>query len=82
MYRAKEEGVPLKVKLPEHLAPVSAGGFDLSMPIKKRPVFADVAGPGAAEALQLMESTLPVKKHVPSYVLEDAAKATQPGMAR
>jgi hypothetical protein len=82
MYRAKREGVPVKVKLPEHLAPVSAGGFDPSMPIKKRPVFADVAGPGAAEALQLLDPTIPVKKRVPGYVLEDAAKATQPGVAR
>jgi len=69
MAKARRNGVPLKVKLPESLAPATIRGFDYLTPMKKRPVFADVAGPEPANALLRLEPGMPVKKRVPSFLL-------------
>merc|ERR1712232_583227 len=71
-------GVPLKVELPEHLAPVAVRGFDHLTPMKKRPVFADIAGTEPANALLRLEPSMPIKKRVPCFLLEETFGGVQP----
>lgn len=71
-----KHGVPLKVKLPDHFTAVS--GCDPCLPVKKKPVFADVAGAEAAAALLRLEPSMPVKMRVTNFLLEDTFRSMQP----
>lgn len=81
MAKARRSGVPLKVKLPDHLT-VAIEGFDPCTPMKKRPVFAEFAGPEAEAAMRNLEPGVPVKKRVPVFVLEEALRAPDLESAR
>merc|ERR1712187_668125 len=80
--KARRGGVPLKVKLPDYLNAVVIRGFDPCLPIKKRSVFGDIAGPEDAAALQHLEPDMPVKKRLPSFFFEEPLRAIRapPGL--
>jgi len=71
MAKARRDGVPLKVRLPDHLASVPFNSsFDLTLPMKKRPVYADAA-PDALDSLKKADQTMPVKKCVSPFFLQE-----------
>jgi len=74
---AKREGIPLKVKLSDLEAGLRRS-MNPALPAKKRPVFAEFAGSEAALALRRLEPGMPVKKCVPSFLLEDPPRAMRP----
>lgn len=67
--KARQEGTPLKVRPPTGYAfsaalLVQGGVLDAgiaALPVKKRPIFEEAAGEGAAKALRDLEPGLPVK---------------------
>lgn len=78
MAKAKRIGVPLKLKLPDQLAPAAIRSFDHSTPMKKRPVFAEIAGRDPTNALLRLDPNMPVKKRVPGFLLEEPALVFEP----
>jgi len=74
--KAKLKGLPLKVQLPEHLAPVAfRRGIDVTQPMKKKPVFEKIFGDEAQEALHSLELSMPVKKRLSQYFYEDVCSS-------
>eukprot|EP00927_Polykrikos_kofoidii_P052923 TRINITY_DN4697_c0_g2_i1.p1 TRINITY_DN4697_c0_g2~~TRINITY_DN4697_c0_g2_i1.p1 ORF type:complete len:339 (-),score=50.47 TRINITY_DN4697_c0_g2_i1:120-1136(-) len=74
--RAKWQGLPLKVRPPSGCTDLEqrynaavAKGIDVAAPVKKRPVFAEVAGEAPAAALRNLQPGLPVKKVVPDFLV-------------
>jgi hypothetical protein len=76
--QVKYDDAPAKIPLPEHLNADVIGRFELTLPVKKRPVFGDVVGCEAATALLRMQPGIPVKKRVPSFLVEHQLFAIQP----
>jgi hypothetical protein len=74
--KAKHNGIPVKIALPANVAPVSRS-FDHTLPVKKRPVFAEALGPESVAALRKMESGMPVKKRIPTFLVEHTPVAIQ-----
>lgn len=68
---AKRDGVPLKIRLPDDLIVKIPTSVNASLPLKKRPVFKDVAGSIPAMALRKIEPGMPVKKRVPNFIFEE-----------
>eukprot|EP00927_Polykrikos_kofoidii_P052922 TRINITY_DN4697_c0_g1_i1.p1 TRINITY_DN4697_c0_g1~~TRINITY_DN4697_c0_g1_i1.p1 ORF type:complete len:356 (-),score=57.37 TRINITY_DN4697_c0_g1_i1:157-1149(-) len=73
---AKWQGLPLKVRPPSGCDDLErrfnaaiAKGIDTAGPVKKRPVFAEVAGEMPAAILRNLQPNLPVKKIVPDFFL-------------
>jgi len=74
--KAKLKGLPLKVQLPEHLASVAfRRGIDVTQPMKKKPVFEEIVGDEAQEALHSLELSMPVKKRLSQYFYEDVCSS-------
>lgn len=87
--KAKRQGVPLKVRPPpgcdvlqERFNTALSQGLNKALPVKKRPVFGEVAGEAPAEALRSLEPGLPVKKVVPGFLLAGGPQflAPPPGL--
>lgn len=67
-------GAPLKVRLSEQAMAMTGmmlARADPTMPMKKKPVFAEEIGPELADAMRRLDPTLPLKKSMPSCILED-----------
>lgn len=71
---AKRQAVPLKVRLPPHLEHARLD-LDPMRPAKKSLVYAEF-GAGSAEFTQKIDVLLPLKKRVPSFLLENSQGAT------
>lgn len=72
MASARQHAMPLKVTLPELAGSCSFKHLDPTMPVKKKPVFADSVGATAAMAFCKLEPNLPVKKRVSAFLLTDS----------
>jgi len=72
MARAKKDAMPLKVTLPELAGSCYFKHLDPTMPVKKKPLFAEPSGATAALAFCKMEPNLPVKKRVSAFLLMDS----------
>lgn len=75
--QVKYDDPPAKIPLPEHVAANLTCRLELTLPVKKRPVFGDATGE-AATALLRMQPGIPIKKRVPSFLVEHMLFATQP----
>lgn len=75
---AKRQALPLKVRLPLHLEHARLD-VDPTLPAKKSSVYAEF-GAGAIEFSQKINALLPLKKHVPSFLLEDSRCVTLTGL--
>lgn len=68
---ARRERIPVKVDLSWSLEASLRKPLDRTLPAKKKPVFAEIAGTEADAALHCFEPDMPVKKRVPSFLLEE-----------
>lgn len=69
LIHAQEVKLPLKVRLPESFA--SAGmTLDPSMPAKKQPAFAELAGNYMAQAYKELDPRNPLKKQIPEFLVD------------
>jgi len=67
---AKHRALPLKVRLPPHLEHTCLD-VDPAQPAKKSVVYAEF-GAGAVEFAHDIDALLPLKKHVPEFLLDDS----------
>lgn len=67
---AKHRALPLKVRLPPHLEHARLD-MDPAQPAKKSQVYAEF-GAGAVEFAHKIDTCLPLKKHVPDFLLDDS----------
>jgi hypothetical protein len=74
---AKRGLLPLKVRsecFPQGAAFAVSPELDSQLPVKKRPVYGDIAGPEAAASLKHLAPNAPVKIAVPTFLLEEPAR--------
>ena len=68
--RAKRQSLPLKLQLPAHLERARRQ-LDPSMPAKKRPAYMEFSTITVAD-MQTLDPTMPLKKTVSKFLLEDS----------
>lgn len=71
--RARQDAMPLKVGLPAGHPRPKKGSLDMTMPIKKAPVFAECV-PNSSAAMNQLESNDPIKKRETNFLFKEAPR--------
>lgn len=74
--KAKHESMPVKVVLPE-LAASCAKMLDPTLPVKKKPAFADSLGDAANMSMHKLEPGIPAKKRVSTFLFTEPPQVTK-----
>jgi hypothetical protein len=74
--KAKHEAMPVKVVLPD-LAATCAKMLDPTLPVKKKPAFADSLGDAANMSMHKLEPGIPAKKRVSTFLFTEPPHVTK-----